>query len=121
MYAEFIRDKSHESIIPIICNHVQQGATIHSDGANVYKCLGNMHFTHRTVIHEQHFVDSNTGVHTNSIENIWSNLKMCLKSIRGSQLQMLVTLTNTYIGTIEKSEGNLFQLMINDIADQYPV
>ena len=69
-FAQFIDDKSHPSIIPIITNHVNRGgATIHSDGAKVYRCLSNMDYTHNFVVHEHHYIDPLT-VHSNHIENL---------------------------------------------------
>ena len=79
IHLQFIRDQSHPSIIPIINQHVQRGATIHSDGAQVYKILGTQGYTHRWVVHTRHYVNPRTGVHSNHIENIWSNLEAVLK------------------------------------------
>ena len=122
IYAEFIPNKSHESIIPIITTLVQHRARIHSDGANVYKCLNQMNYRHYFVVHERHYVDPVSGIHTNSIENVWSNLKMHLKSICGSQTEMLHGHVDEYIYRYNrKSEGNMFNLMIDDIANQFPV
>ena len=47
-----------------------------------------MGFIHKTVIHKKEFV-ARDGTHTNYIENVWSNLKMHLKSIHGSQGEMV--------------------------------
>ena len=121
-YGEFIEDKSHQSIIPLISRHIQRGAVIHSDGANVYKCLSQMFYTHRYVIHDKYYVDPYTGVHSNCIENVWGNLKMYLKKIRGSQSQMLDGHLDEWIYRYNrKQEGPIFDLLINDIATYYPV
>ena len=122
VYCEFIQDKSHQSIIPLITRHVEHGATIPSDGANVYKCLRNMNYTYDFVVHEREFVNPNTGTHTNYIENFWANLKMHLKSIRGSQREMLDGHVDEFIYRYNrKHEGSMFNLLLNDIAHQYPV
>ena len=122
IYCEFIEDKSHESIIPLITRHVEQGATIHSDGANVYKCLRNMNYTYDFVVHEREFVNRITGTHTNYIENVWSNLKIHLKGLRGSQGPMLDGHVDEFIYRYNrKNKGNMFNLLVSDIADQYPV
>ena len=121
-FIQFIDDKSHQSIIPIITNHVNWGATIHSDGAQVYRCLGNMGYTHNFVVHEHHYIDPLTGVHSNHIENLWSNMKSVLKTIRGSQSDILDRHVDEYTHCYNnKNQGDLFMLLIQDIANFYPV
>ena len=122
IHMEFLEDQSHPSIIPIISAHVQRGATIHSDGANVYKCLGNMGYVHRFVVHQHHYVNPGTGIHSNHIENVWSNLKTHLKRIRGSQGEMLDSHIDEYIYRYNRrNEGKMFYLLVADIARYYPV
>ena len=48
-----------------------------------------MNYTHNSVNHKDNYVDPVTGHHSNWVENLWSNLKIKLKSIRGSQGNML--------------------------------
>ena len=48
-----------------------------------------MNYTHNTVVHKTNFVNPRDGTHTNWIENFWSNMKVKLKSIRGSQNRMV--------------------------------
>ena len=43
-----------------------------------------MNYTHKVCIHKEHFVDPNTGNNSNWIEGQWGNLKIKLKSVRGS-------------------------------------
>ena len=52
------------------------GATVHTDGSNVYDTLAQMGFDHHKVIHSigEYVRD---GVHTNGVENFWSGLKRC--------------------------------------------
>ena len=122
VHCEFIEDKKHETVIPIITRHVDHGATIYSDGAKVYQCLQNMHYNHNFVIHKKEYVNPVTGVHTNSIENFWGNLKMHLKSVRGSQSVMLDRHIDEYIYRYNrKNQGKIFNLILQDIAQYYPL
>ena len=122
IHLEIIDDKSHPSIIPIILRHINLGATIHTDGANVYRCLTRLGYVHRFVVHSDHLVDPQTGIHSNHIENIWSNLKAAIKRIRGSQFNMLDGHIDEYIYHYNrKSEGDIFYLLIADIARYHPV
>ena len=97
------------------------GMTINSDGAKVHKGLMHMGFIHKTVTHKKEFV-ARDGKHTNYIENVWSNLKAHLKSIRGSQGEMVDGLVDEFVYQYNrKNEGKIFDLMLIDIATYYPV
>ena len=85
VFVQFVQKRDFINVIPLITRHVEAGATIHSDGAKVYKCLDSMNYVHKTVIHKDNFVNPNDGSHTNWIENFWSNLKYKLKLVKGSQ------------------------------------
>ena len=119
---QFVPKKDHRNIIPIIQRHVSAGCTINSDGANVYKILSRLNYQHFTVIHDQFYVDPITGTHTNWIENFWSNLKMKLKAVRGSQKNMTDGHLDEYLYRYNrKHEGCIFNLLLQDIAIYYPI
>ena len=88
-FVQFVPQRNFINIIPIITRHVMPGCTINTDGARVYNHLNQMNYTHNIVIHKQNFVNPQTGHHTNWIEGFWGNSKIHLKSICGSQHQML--------------------------------
>ena len=117
-----IPNKSHQSIIPIIEHHVQRGTHIHSDGANVYKCLTQRGYNHHFVVHRENYVDPVTGTHTNYIENLWSLLKLKIKAIRGNQMEMLDGHIDEFIYRFNrKTEGKIFDLLMADIARFHPI
>ena len=83
--------------------------------------LSDMGFTHKVIIHKNEFV-MHDGVHTNSIENVWSNLKAHLKSVHGSQGIMLDGHIDEYQYKYNrKLEGDMYNLMVQDIATYYHV
>ena len=59
--------------------------------------------------------------HTNNIENVWAHLKMELKRMHGSQGVMLDGHINEYIYQYNrKYEDEIFNLILQDIANMYP-
>ena len=73
-----------ETLEEIISGHAQASpeATIISDGWAAYDNLENKGFIHQLVIHEREFKNDDV-IHTNSIENIWSQLKTWIYSMHG--------------------------------------
>ena len=121
-WVQFVPKRDFINIIPLVTRHVMPGCTINTDGARVYNHLNHMNYRHEIVIHKECFVNENTGVHTNWIEGFWGNLKMKLKSIRGSQKQMLDRHLDEFIYRYNrKNEGNILELMLTDIATFYPI
>ena len=124
VHLQFVRQRNHQCIIPIIQRKVGRGCQINSDGANVYKILSRlgMDYDHRIVIHETNFVNPTDGTHTNWIENLWSNMKAKLKSLRGSQNKMLDGHLDEFVYRYNrKQEGPIFELLQQDISGYYPV
>ena len=122
VYIEFVPKRDFVNMIPLITRHVMPGCIINTDGARVYNHLNSMNYVHNVVIHKDNFVDPVTGTHTNWIEGFWGNLKMKIKSIRGSQKTMLDGHMDEFMYRFNrKSEGCILELMMNDIALYYPI
>jgi transposase-like protein len=82
-------DKRNKStLLPIIKRHIRPGTTIKSDEWGAYGSLDRDGFEHLTVNHSVRFV-SDTGVHTQAIEALWSRVKEIIKARRGSTKQHL--------------------------------
>lgn len=68
-----IEDRKRSTILNIINQYVNPGATIYTDGAPVYRIL-NKNYIHDFVDHSSHeYVKGE--VHTNNIERVWRMLK----------------------------------------------
>ena len=81
-----------------------------------------MNYRHNVVIHKENFINPDNGSHSNWIENIWGNLKIKLKNIRGSQNVMLDGHLDEHMYHYNrKQEGPIFHLLMDDIARYYPI
>lgn len=83
-----VDNRNAATLTSIIEEHVVPGATIKSDQWSAYSSLGQLGFDHLTVNHSLSFV-SETGVHTQLIESMWSQIKSTLKVRRGTAKQHL--------------------------------
>lgn len=65
------------------------GTLIISDKFSPYFNLNNRGYIHLMVNHSENFVDLYTGVHTNTIEGVWSLVKRMLKAMNGAHGEKL--------------------------------
>lgn len=115
-----IPDRTKESIIPIIQKYCQEGSTIYTDGYYGYKNL--IGFSHDFVQHNtREYVRGK--VHTNNIENIWSQLK---KSIRNAHHQISAKHIQQYLNEAafrfnhrHLSQQQRFDMLINRAVNKW--
>ncbi|XP_028970911.1 uncharacterized protein LOC105030231 isoform X2 [Esox lucius] len=73
---KMVKDRSQETLIPIIRRHVRRGSTILSDCWRAYvRSLNRLGYNHQTVNHTNNFVDPQSGYHTQHIERAWQTIK----------------------------------------------
>lgn len=68
-------NRSAETLLGFIKNHIENGTTIISDCWKAYDLLSNEGFTHLKVNHSLNFVDPISGAHTQNIERLWRDVK----------------------------------------------
>ena len=73
-----VEDRSADTLVSLIKEHIAPGTTIISDCWKAYSSLGKEGYQHLTVNHSLNFVDPDTGAHTNTIESTWRALKRSL-------------------------------------------
>ena len=76
MFAVSVQDRSADTLRDIIQAHVLPGTIVRTDLWRGYRALADFGMEHQTVNHTDHFVDPETGVHTNAIEGTWNGMKM---------------------------------------------
>ncbi|KAG0437257.1 hypothetical protein DMUE_3795, partial [Dictyocoela muelleri] len=73
-YIQVVPDRSRDTLEKIIKNIVVDATLIISDGAKAYDKL-ELGYQHLNVIHNENFVDTLTGAHTQTIESLWNIFK----------------------------------------------
>jgi transposase-like protein len=74
VHSQVVRDTKTSTLIPIMESQVEKGSTIVTDGYHIYKRLA-ANYNHVVVDHSKDIYVSSEGLHTNSIEGYWSQLK----------------------------------------------
>jgi transposase-like protein len=68
-------NRKSTTLLPIFKKYVCNGSTIFTDCWKGYSDLDLKYASHGTVNHSKEFINSITGVHTNTIEGNWSSIK----------------------------------------------
>ena len=69
VFGGICRQRDKDTLLPFIRAHILSGTCVKSDMWKAYDCLKDEGYTHLTVNHSLNFVDPDTGVHTQRIEN----------------------------------------------------
>ena len=86
VYVELVAKRDKDTLEDLIIKHVEKTTELRivSDGWAAYSKLQELGYKHETVVHEPEFVNED-GYHTNSIESIWSQIKVWFSSMHGVQ------------------------------------
>ena len=75
MFVEAVEQRDAETLRGVCERHLKPGTIIYSDEWGAYNFFKDIGMSHQTVNHSKHYVDPDTGVHTNTIEGTWSAMK----------------------------------------------
>lgn len=121
-HVQLVPNRTRDTIIPIIQAHVTVGTTIHSDEAAIYGILSQRGYHHKTVKHKENYVNPIDGTHTNTVENFWTHLKHRFKKLHGvNYTQLPLHLDEHMYRWNKKFEGPVFEQLLNEIRNQYPL
>ena len=86
-----IPDKTSLTLENLIKEHIECGTTVHTDQFSSYISFfsDNTDYNYGNVNHKYNFVDPITGVHTQNIENLWSQFKKFKRKKSYSKLKYL--------------------------------
>lgn len=65
-----VPNRRRETLLPIINTYIQSNSTIYSDQCGPYFVLTDHGYAHAMVNHTENFIDPNTNLHTNTIEDL---------------------------------------------------
>ncbi|XP_065096796.1 uncharacterized protein [Paramisgurnus dabryanus] len=88
---KMVKDRSRNTLMPIITKHIRRGSTVYSDNWRAYlNALRPLGYKHLTVNHSENFVDPQTGCHTQHIERAWLAIKSQVSRFRGNKTTKLL-------------------------------
>ena len=96
LYLQFVPNKDAPTLLPIIAAVSPAGAVQITDGWRGYFGLDALGFTHWNVNHARGFVNPLTGIHTNTIEGVWSLVRGDLRKYRGLRRNALQLFLDEY-------------------------
>ena len=119
-----VPNRSAQTLLPIIQQHVRTGSVIHSDEWAAYRRVQQLQpvSAHNTVNHSLHFVDPATGVHTQNIESYWSWVKRRFKRMKGVHQSMMPAYLDEFMWRERhgRSASTALASLCRDIALRYP-
>ncbi|XP_068250359.1 myosin heavy chain, clone 203-like [Palaemon carinicauda] len=117
----YVDRRDRNTILPIIIRECEQESVIHSDEWPAYSTLNSHGFVHSTINHQRHYVNPNTGTHTQSIERSWLDAKIkILRTMRGTAKHVLQSLLDEDCYRMMRKESeDLYSDFLNDIREVY--
>ena len=88
-WIELVDRRDEVTLIPLIREWCRPGTIVVSDGWAAYRSLNMHEFQHEVVVHQNHFVDPETGVPTNNFEAFWQRCKRQFKRMYGTSRSLL--------------------------------
>ena len=123
-YFQVVPRRDRATLNPILQRVLLPGSEVHSDDWAAYRNLP-LHVpnvsVHRIVVHQNHFVDPLTGIHTQEVESAWSQLKYHIKRERGIRQLDLQDFLNEEMWRQWRGLGSVFEAMVPVIARYYPI
>lgn len=97
-HMEVVPDRTAATLLPIIRRVCRPGTIIHSDMWASYQQIDRtLRFEHGTVNHSLHFVNPETGVHTQNIESCWGQRKAKIRAMKGIRSEHLPALLREFV------------------------
>ncbi len=121
-FLQHVPDRSAETLLPIIQEHILPGTEIHSDQWRAYRQISNLPVTpryrHLTVNHSRYFVDPVTRACTNGVENMWMRAKKKIHASNGSRAPLIPGYLEEFLWRQKygKTGQDAFESILRDMA-----
>lgn len=114
---KYVRRRNARTLLPLIRNHSAIGSEHHTDRWSAYFRINRIRgrrYRHRGVNHSHTFIDQLTGVHTQSIEALWSRVKHDFMKYRGIHRRHLNKYLDVwaFMNNMEKEGKNVWEEML---------
>jgi len=124
-----VPNKSKETLLPILLEHVEEGAQVISDKYSSYitrfdrSHLEEVGFDHYFINHSLHFVDPvQTFIHTNNIERTWRSLKASISHVKRSLTdENIHSFLDTFHFQTFFSQESLYDVFIQILMSIYDI
>ena len=117
VHAMVVGNTKRDTLIPIISQFVEEGATVFTDELNAYNALGSMDYNHKVCDHGQLQFVVDGEVYTNNIEGFWSHFRRmisgCYHDVSDEHLQSYIDEACFRWNTRKMSESERFTNMFN--------
>jgi transposase-like protein len=124
IYFECVKDRTAQTLLSVINDHVLPGSSINSDCYASYNKINLLHeesIQHNTVNHTYNFVDPDSSTHTNKIESLWCVGKTRFKEMRGCSRLYIQSYLDEFMWRHNNklSRHDAFKKILRDIVKVY--
>ncbi|XP_050512924.1 uncharacterized protein LOC126888610 [Diabrotica virgifera virgifera] len=120
-----VQARNEETLLPIVSRTILPGTLIVTDGWGSYRNIGRLDggvYEHRTVIHQNNFVDpNNDSVHTQTIESVWMRSKKKLRRQCGTSMDLFPSYLQEFVWRERIKDKDPFVELLLCILEQYLV
>ena len=106
-FAYIVKDRTADSLIPIILDNIAPGTHIMSDCWKAYEKIPRGLYIYTNVNHSKNFVNPENGTHTQKIERFWRELKAQKKAQNGWKKGSLQSHICEFIWRYERIRNDL--------------
>lgn len=123
-YFKVVRRRDRRTLTQILQRVLLPGSEVHTDDWAAYRNL-DVHVpnvtVHRTVVHQNNFVDPLTGIHTQEAESAWARLKYYVKKERGIRREDLQDFLDEQMWRDWRGLDAVFTNVIALLSHYYPI
>lgn len=118
-FLKVLQDKSRETLIALITRNIKRNTKVSWDYCKAHECLGDSGLEYLQSNYSISFENSNTEEELNSIEVLWSSIKIYLPDYNFSRGSLSPYLAEYMYRQLREHESSLFELFVNDIVRIY--